>query len=107
MQVDRIRACFAENRVLYTYHARQEMRLEEFGPIREQQVFEASQVGETIEEYPDDQPYPSCLIMGQTQTDRPLHLVCAYNKEDDQAIVITVYEPDPACWIDFRKRRRP
>jgi hypothetical protein len=29
------------------------------------------------------------------------------NKEDDETIVVTVYEPDPALWRPgFRRRRR-
>jgi len=40
------------------------MRLEEFGPICEQEVFEAVQCGEVIEDYPDDRPYPTRSSMG-------------------------------------------
>jgi hypothetical protein len=103
--INRIRDCFATHRVLYTYHARNEMRLEEFGPIREQEVFEAIQSGEIIEDYPSDEPYPSTLVYGRTATDRPLHVVCAYANDDDLAIVITVYKPDPAQWVNFLRRR--
>jgi hypothetical protein len=81
------------------------MRLEEFGPIREQEVFEAIQSGEIIEDYPNDEPYPSTLVYGHTTADRPLHVVCAYADDDDLAIVITVYEPDPAQWVNFVRRR--
>jgi hypothetical protein len=31
--------------------------------------------GEVIEDYPDDQPYPSCLVFGRTQSGGPLHVV--------------------------------
>lgn len=100
-----MRRCFSEHRVLYTQHARQEMRLEEFGAIREQEVFEAVHRGEIIERYDDDEPYPSVLVYGRTERDRPIHVVCAHAAEDDRVIVITVYEPDPARWIDYRRRR--
>jgi len=33
-----------------------------------------------------------------------LHAVCAHVPEEDRAIIITVYEPDPDLWIDFRRR---
>jgi hypothetical protein len=60
--------------------------------------------GETIEDYPDDIPYPSRLILGWSGN-RPLHVVAAYNDADEETIVITVYEPDPALWSeDFRRR---
>ena len=38
--------------------------------------------------------------------DRPLHVVVAYNAQDDEQILITVYEPDPVQWEDGFKRRR-
>ena len=95
----------SSNRALYTRHARNEMRLEEFGPIREQEVFEAIQSGKVIEDYPDDKPYPSVLVYGRTAAGRPTHMVCAYAEDDDLAIVITVYEPDPARWVDFGRRK--
>jgi hypothetical protein len=82
------------------------MRSEERGPIREEEVFEAVVVGEIIESYENDQPYPSVLLFGRTLEGRPIHVVCAYASEEDQAIVITVYEPDPNRWADFRRRLR-
>ena len=104
--IGRIRKCFLENRVLYTQHARDEMRSEELGPIREREVFEAVQTGEVIESYEDDKPYPSALVYGITSRGRPIHLVCAHADEEDMAIIITVYEPDVSRWIDHRRRRR-
>ena len=60
--------------------------------------------GETIEEYPDDTPYPSRLIMGWIER-RPLHIVAADNTADNETIVITVYEPEQDKWsADFRRR---
>lgn len=62
--------------------------------------------GETIEDYPDDTPYPSRLVLGWRGA-RPLHIVVADNIEDDQWIVVTVYEPDPNQWeANFRRRKR-
>ncbi len=81
------------------------MHREEFGSISDEKVGETISSSEIIEEYPDDQPYPSVLILGYTRLRRPLHVVCAYNGEDDTAIVITAYQPDPARWVDNRRRR--
>ena len=100
-----LRACFAADCVLYTRHARDEMRQEEFGPIHEQEVFEAIRSGKIIENYPDDEPYPCALVYGRTTAGRPIHAVCAYAEDDDVAIVITVYEPDPARWVDLERRK--
>ena len=61
--------------------------------------------GIIIENYPEDNPYPSFLISGMVNH-RPLHVVMAYNNVDREAIVITAYEPDPDMWSDnFSKRR--
>lgn len=61
--------------------------------------------GETIEFYPEDFPFPSCLIYGQNEKKEPIHSVWAYDEGKDMAILITVYRPDPNKWIDFRRRR--
>ncbi len=68
-------------------------------------VREVLATGETIENYPDDTPYPSRLVLGQVES-RPLHVVFAENKAMREIIVVTVYEPDPDLWdSDFRRRR--
>ncbi len=82
------------------------MRDEEFGSIADQEVYEAVCSGETINIYPDDKPYPSALIFGVTTAQRPLHIVCAYDKDDDYAVVITVYQPDPDQWEEYRRRKK-
>lgn len=104
--LDRLRDWFECEQVYYTQHARFEMEHEEFGRIRDAEVFEAVCTGEVIAEYPEDRPYPSILVYGLTQANRPLHLVCALDEEGGQAIVITVYEPDPERWVEYRERKR-
>jgi hypothetical protein len=62
--------------------------------------------GETIENYPDDIPYPSRLILGRRGL-RPVHIVVVDNNEDNEIILITVYEPDSRQWkVDFRRRKK-
>ena len=81
------------------------MRAEEFGEVRDHDVFEAACHCEAIEEYQDDTPYPSALVLGFTSRGRPLHLVCAHDASSDLIIVITVYHPDPARWDNHRRRK--
>jgi hypothetical protein len=100
-----IRHCFKLQRILFTKHARDEMENEEFGEIREREVFEAVIEGKIIEDYPEDEPYASCLIYGRTLESRSLHVVCAFAKDEETAIIITAYEPDPYRWIDLERRR--
>jgi hypothetical protein len=80
--LETILRCIRLEQFLYSKHARDEMELEELGEIREEEVFEALLEGKIIEEYPDDEPYPSCLIYGRTSRNRPLHVVCAYSGEE-------------------------
>jgi len=61
--------------------------------------------GEVIEDYPDDQPYPSRLMLGWC-AGRPLHVVAADNPADQEIIVITVYEPSPGRWEGGFRRRK-
>jgi len=61
-----------------------------------------SEEAEIVEDYPDDPRGPSCLILAWTPSGRPLHLVVSYPPD---VAVITVYEPDPEAWADFRARR--
>ena len=103
--LEEIQKCFRLDRILFTKHARDEMEDEESGEIKESEVFEAMQSGIVIESYPEDEPYPSSLIYGRTFEDRPLHVVCAYAKDEETAIIVTVYQPDPDRWIDFVRRK--
>ena len=104
--LDKIQNCFTKNKVYYSRHAKVEMENEEFGQIKEHEIFESISSGQIIESYPNDKPYPSVLIYGRSKQNRPLHNVCAYNENDDLTIVITVYHPDPELWIDYKIRRK-
>lgn len=67
-------------------------------------VSEIITTGEIIESYPDDTPFPSCLIMGRYQG-RPFHVVVGINMQEKTIHVITVYEPLAENW-DHEYRRR-
>jgi hypothetical protein len=68
------------------------------------EIREAINNGEVIEDYPDDKYGPSCLILGRTLSQCPLHIQCGYPSRP-LIKVITLYEPDPAEWIDYRERK--
>ena len=63
-----------------------------------------SNQSELIEDYPDDKYGPSCLILGFTDNGRPLHIQCSY-PERPLIKIITLYEPVPELWVDFRIRK--
>jgi len=72
--------------------------------ISVQEVREAIEDSEVIEDYPDDKYGPSCLIFGFTQLNRPLHIQCSYPSRF-LVKIITLYEPAPLRWMDFKTRR--
>ena len=75
--------------------------------ISVEDVRRAVENGEMIEDYPDDKPYPSRLLLGWLGPE-PLHVVIAENKPKDEVIVVTVYKPDPKIWeAGFRRRKIP
>ena len=70
------------------------------------EILHATIRGEIIEAYPTDHPYPSCLVLGMTPNNDPIHSVWAYNAEVEWAVLITVYRPDPSRWINWRRRKK-
>ena len=59
---------------------------------------------EVIEDYPEDKYGASCLLLGYTKAGRPLHIQCSYPSRP-LVKIITLYQPDPDLWINFRIRR--
>lgn len=67
-------------------------------------IQEAGRDAQLIEDYSDDKYAPSCLLLGYTSLGRPLHIQISY-VESDLLKIITIYEPDPEEWYDFKNRR--
>ncbi len=70
------------------------------------QLKQALSDGEIIERYPDDEPYPSCLVIGWLETGDPLHIVCSRGKTVPELRIVTVYEPDDERWETNYKIRK-
>ena len=103
MEIDNIIDAIRHNRIKITDHADEEAENDQ---LTFDEVYFSVLNGEVIEDYPDDKPYPSCLICGQTFSGDPIHSVWAFNEQSKWAVLITVYRPDPSQWIDWRKRRK-
>ena len=69
------------------------------------EVREAIEESEIVEDYPTDKYGPSCLILGFTRSKRPLHIQCSYPSRP-LVKIITLYEPNPLRWINFKTRKR-
>lgn len=103
MDITDIIEAIRANRVRITDHADEEAEADQ---LTFDEIFFSVLHGEIIEDYPTDKPYPSCLIYGQTFSGDPAHSVWAYNTQNQWAVLITVYRPDPKLWINWRERRR-
>lgn len=61
--------------------------------------------GEIIEEYPDDYPFPSCLIFCMLDDNTPLHVVCSLG--NDSLYLITAYHPTQDKFEpDYKTRKK-
>lgn len=72
--------------------------------ISEEEIRQIAANAQIIEEYPEDKYSPSCLIYGRTKSQRPLHLQVSF-ADTANVRIVTLYEPNPEEWIDFRERR--
>lgn len=99
--IDELREKFLDDRFEFSKHAVDQSIIRE---ITVREIRNVVSVGEVIEDYPDDKYGPSCLIFGMTNKKRPIHIQCSYPSRSIIK-VITVYEPDPEKWIDFKIRR--
>lgn len=102
MDIDHIIDAIRKNRIRITDHADEEAQSDH---LSFDEIYVSVFNGEIIEDYPEDWPFPSCLIYGDTLSGDPVHSVWAYNEENKFAVLITVYRPDPKRWINWRTRR--
>lgn len=100
--IDDIRAKFFRRQYEFSKHAVDQSIIRN---ISVQEIEEAvSNRSEIIEDYPADKYGPSCLLLGFTERGRPLHIQCSYPTRPLIKIV-TLYQPDPDLWVDFRIRK--
>jgi len=62
--------------------------------------------GKVIQHYPQDKPYPSYLLLAESNN-QPLHIVVARNKADNHCYVTTAYIPSSKIWLPGFKQRKP
>lgn len=100
--LDDIRDKIAARQYEYSKHAVDQVILRAISVSELEEAI--SNQSEVIEDYPRDKYGPSCLILGFTSENRPLHVQCSYPSRSLVKIV-TVYEPDPDLWINLRIRK--
>ena len=101
IDINNLREYYKQERVIITIHAHE--RLRQRG-IRAKDVRNCVMTGEIIEQYPDDFPFPSCLIFGQSVNGKIMHVVAS--DEGTGSRIITAYFPDNKKFEDDLKTRR-
>ena len=100
--IEYIRSICTDERIFITAHARR--KCFERGIVLDD-IKHAIYNDEIIEEYPDDKPFPSCLILGNDFDKICVHVVLSTDKQ--LINIITAYHPDSERWEnDFNTRKR-
>ncbi|MFL0194287.1 DUF4258 domain-containing protein [Clostridium sp. WILCCON 0269] len=99
--IDDIRNLVKNNRIQWRGHIL--ARMQQRG-IKIKNVLGCIISGEIIEYYESDYPFPSCLVLGFTDKNSGIHVVCAIGQE--YVWMITTYYPDKDEWYEDLKTRR-
>ena len=101
IEIETLRKYFHEDKVFVSAHAAE--RFNQRG-INVRDIREAINSGEIIEQYPEDYPYPSCLVWGKNLSGKCIHAVLS--DEGSSSRIITAYFPSFDKWSeDFKLRR--
>lgn len=102
LDIERIREIARDkNKIIVSGHT--SLRLRARG-IKYADIVCAIGNGAVIEQYPDDYPFPSCLINGVSADGKPLHVVVGTN--DEYIWIVTTYYPSEDKWTDNFSVRR-
>ncbi|MGN0476824.1 MAG: DUF4258 domain-containing protein [Ruminococcus sp.] len=101
LKIDDLRKLCNDRTVQMTSHVHQRCR--ERG-IKYEFIKHCIMNGEIIENYPNDYPFPSALVLGFLFNSKPLHVVVGLT--DDSIWIITAYYPDLSKWENDYKTRR-
>ncbi|MBW1728802.1 MAG: DUF4258 domain-containing protein [Deltaproteobacteria bacterium] len=103
MDIETIWAKVRSGKYIISFSHTEKVRLRK---IEAEEIEQAICNGTIIEPYPDDPRGPSCLVLGLTNRDRPLHVICG-RLEEDEILIVTAYEPDSEEWeADWKTRRK-
>lgn len=99
--IEKLREYCKNDTVFISNHAMERCRERS---IRANDILNCVMTGEIIENYPDDFPFPSCLVCGKSLKGNIIH-VCM-SDEGSSSKVITAYYPTADKWSeDFKTRK--
>jgi len=96
-----LRDLFQKGAVKWSVHCLERMQERD---ITREDVRGCIAEGEIIEDYPNDYPFPSCLIFGHTGNGEVLHTVAG--TDGSIAYIITSYYPNPEKFEADMKTRK-
>ncbi|MGH8584286.1 MAG: DUF4258 domain-containing protein [Gammaproteobacteria bacterium] len=97
--VEWIKGKIAAEEYYYSLHGDQERQNDNLSLL---DVEEALLSGRILEHYPDTGRGASCLVVGFSNSGKPIHIVCGRRAED--MVIITVYIPTPPRFINPYER---
>lgn len=101
IDIKSLRQHYEDERVFTTEHAKDRYRQR---GIKAKDIRSGIMTGEIIEQYPEDYPFPSCLVLGKTLMGEPIHIVIS--EESTSSRIITAYFPDQDKWdAEFKIRK--
>ena len=101
IDIENLRAHYLNDMVFMTNHASERSRQR---GIFAKDIRNAVMTGEIIEDYPNDFPFPSCLVYGKSLDGKGIH-VCI-SDEGESSRIITAYIPSLEKWETDLKTRK-
>ena len=101
INIEKLKEYHRQDKIIISIHAQE--RLRQRG-IKQRDIKRCIMSGEIIEQYPEDFPFPSCLIFGYTNNDKVLHVVAS--DEGTVSRIITAYFPNNEKFENDLKTRK-
>lgn len=101
IKIERLQEYYKQDKIIISVHAQE--RLRQRG-IKQKDIRSCIMTGETIEQYPNDFPFPSCLIFGYAENKKILHVVAS--DEGTASRIITAYYPNTEKFENDMKTRK-
>jgi hypothetical protein len=101
MNLEKIRQLVKSAKIKWSTHCLERMQERDISIVDIEQCILS---GEIIEDYPDDFPYPSCLIFGYTVNKKIIHVIVG--TDESLLYVITAYYPNTTKFMEDLKTRR-
>jgi hypothetical protein len=101
MNFEKIRQLVNSSKIKWSTHCLERMQERDISIADIEQCILS---GEIIEDYPNDFPYPSCLIFGYTVNKEILHVIVG--TDESLLYIITAYYPNTTKFMEDLKTRR-